>query len=299
MKTVATHNGSFHADDVFGVATLELYHDQQLKVRRTRDNAVIKHADYAVDVGGEYDPGRDRFDHHQKGGAGARDNGLPYAAFGLVWNKYGPKLCGSREVAEVVDTKLAQPIDAIDNGIALQDGDSNFPGVYPYTVTSLVAAFRPTWQEPESDSDDLFASLVTLATGVIDRERAHARAAIAATDDVETAYERSQDKRVIVLEKDQPWRSVLCSKPEPLLVIYPKPEQGKWYVKAIPDDGFDNRINFPQSWAGESGQDLKRITNVEEAVFAHRAQFLAVAETKEGAKKLARRALASRESSEK
>ncbi len=264
---------------------------EPIKIRRTRDRDEIDAADFAVDVGEEYDPERDRFDHHQEGGAGKRDNGIPYAAFGLVWKKYGPAVCGSKEIAEIVDAKLAQPIDAIDNGMSLHEGESRVDGVYPYTIASMVAAFRPTWQEPESDSDVLFDSLVKLATGVIDRERAHGQATMAAADEVEAAYQQADDQRMVVLEKDLPWRNVLCGKPEPLLVVYPKPERGEWCVKAVPDDGFDNRIDLPNHWAGKSGQELERATGVEGSVFAHRAQFMAVAKTKAQAKRLARKAL--------
>lgn len=291
MKTIATHNGSFHADDVFGVATLKMHIGEPIKIRRTRDRDEIDASDFAVDVGEEHDPDRDRFDHHQEGGAGKRDNGIPYAAFGLVWEKYGPAVCGSKEIAEIVDAKLAQPIDAIDNGMSLHEGESRVDGVYPYTVASMVAAFRPTWQEPESDSDVLFDSLVKLATGVIDRERAHGQATMAASDEVEAAYQQADDQRMVVLEKDLPWRNVLCGKPEPLLVVYPKPERGEWCVKAVPDDGFDNRIDLPDHWAGKSGHELERATGVDGSVFAHRAQFMAVAETKAQAKRLARKAL--------
>lgn len=290
-KTLVTHNGSFHADDVFGVATLKMHAGEPLTIRRTRDRDEIDAADFVVDVGEEHDPERDRFDHHQEGGAGKRDNGIPYAAFGLVWKKYGAAVCGSQEIAEIVDAKLAQPIDAIDNGMSLHEGESRIDGVYPYTIASMVAAFRPTWQEPDSDSDVLFQSLVKLATGVIDRERAHGQAAKAATDEVEKAYYEANDQRVVVLQKDLPWRNVLCGKPEPLLVVYPKPERGEWCVKAVPDDGFENRIDLPEDWAGKSGQELRRATGIQGSVFAHRARFMAVAETKKQAKQLALKAL--------
>ena len=62
---IATHNGSFHADDVFGVAVLMLLHPGAELVR-TRDEQVVAAADFAVDVGGEWDPARGRFDHHQR-----------------------------------------------------------------------------------------------------------------------------------------------------------------------------------------------------------------------------------------
>jgi uncharacterized UPF0160 family protein len=53
MKTVATHSGGFHADDVFAVATFQLLLGKEnIQVIRTRDEAVIAAADYVVDVGG-------------------------------------------------------------------------------------------------------------------------------------------------------------------------------------------------------------------------------------------------------
>ena len=87
MKIV-THSGSFHQDELFAVAAL-LFIFPDAEVIRTRDDAVIKSADIAVDVGGIDDPNKERFDHHQEGGAGKRANGIPYASFGLVWKKYG------------------------------------------------------------------------------------------------------------------------------------------------------------------------------------------------------------------
>ena len=68
---VATHNGSFHTDDVFAVASLSLaFSNEGLQVVRTRDQEVIKSADIVVDVGRIHDVDKNRFDHHQEGGAG-------------------------------------------------------------------------------------------------------------------------------------------------------------------------------------------------------------------------------------
>ena len=76
---IATHNGSFHADDVFGVAVLLLLHPGAELVR-TRDAELSAKADFAVAVGGEWDAGRGRFDHHQRGFRGARESGVVYAS---------------------------------------------------------------------------------------------------------------------------------------------------------------------------------------------------------------------------
>jgi uncharacterized UPF0160 family protein len=131
--TIVAHNGQFHADDVFAVATLSILigDSKKIKIIRTRDEAVIQKADYVVDVGGVYDPEKNRFDHHQKGGAGKRDNGIPYASFGLVWKKFGAQVAGSKRLAEIIDERLAAPIDAIDNGVSISK--EIFEGIGPTT----------------------------------------------------------------------------------------------------------------------------------------------------------------------
>lgn len=102
--TVVTHNGNFHADDVFSIAALRLVLPD-FKLVRTRDTQLIAQADIVIDVGGEYDPAAGRFDHHQRGGAGARENGIPYSSFGLVWQKYGLQLChGDENIVNAVDS---------------------------------------------------------------------------------------------------------------------------------------------------------------------------------------------------
>src|SRR3989344_7727778 len=115
MKIV-THDSSFHTDDIFACATLLiLYPDAE--IIRSRDQKVIESADIVFDVGGIYDPQNKKFDHHQTGGAGKRENGIPYASFGLVWKEFGEKICGGKEEAEIIDRELVVAIDAIDNGV--------------------------------------------------------------------------------------------------------------------------------------------------------------------------------------
>jgi uncharacterized UPF0160 family protein len=114
---IVTHSSKFHTDDIFAVATLILVlGEENIEVVRSRDPEVIKTGDYVVDVGGEYNLDTKRFDHHQKGGAGQRENGIPYASFGLVWKHFGTQVSGSEEVMKRIDQQLVQPVDAGDNG---------------------------------------------------------------------------------------------------------------------------------------------------------------------------------------
>src|SRR4051812_14095548 len=117
MKIV-THNGQFHTDELMGVATLKLIYPEA-EIIRTRTEEIINSADIVLDVGLVYDREKKRFDHHQSEGAGVRENGIPYASFGLVWKEYGKDICGSEEASQVVEEKLVLGIDSIDNGITL------------------------------------------------------------------------------------------------------------------------------------------------------------------------------------
>ena len=150
---LVTHNGSFHTDDIFACATLSLYLEKKgenFEIIRTRDEQIIKDADYVFDVGGIYDPSINRFDHHQKGGAGGRTipSGneeqvatIEYAAFGLVWKQIGKELTSSQEVANIIDKRLVSPIDAHDNGFDLVEKKYE---VFPYIIQDIFRVMRST-----------------------------------------------------------------------------------------------------------------------------------------------------------
>jgi len=288
--TIAAHNGEFHADDVCAVATilLNINDDSSSKIIRSRDEAVFSAADYVVDVGGVYDESKNRFDHHQKGGAGVRANGIPFASFGLVWKKFGPEICGSQKIADEVDRRLVAPIDATDNGVSVCG--TRFDGVRAYDMSSVIGAMNPTWKEEGMNHDKLFFDAVTLAKKIIEREIVSVKDADIGEQFVIESYERSADKRVVILEKNYPW-AILSKFPEPLYAVYPK-ENG-WYVKTVrvdPND-FKNRKDLPEEWAGKRDSELAEVTGVSDAFFCHNKRFVAVAKSKGGAVELAKRAV--------
>lgn len=294
MLSIATHNGSFHADDVFAVTALQMYLRQQGKeditIIRTRDKQAIAEADYVLDVGGEHDPAAGMFDHHQEGGAGKRENGIPYAAFGLIWKKYGEAICGGNELmADKIDSKLVQAIDAPDNGVSLTE-NLVFDDVYPYFLQSAVNIFKPTWREEQSKSDQAFNQLVEWATVLLRREIQVAKDQLAGGQLVEDAYEAAEDKRVIELDRSLPHQPVLTQKPEPLFVVYPK-DSGIWRLRGVSEANFEARKDLPKAWRGKRGKDLKEVTGVESAEFCHSSLPMITANTKEGIDKLTKMAL--------
>ena len=118
-----THSGKFHADDVFSSALL-LYLNPEITI--TRGNKVPEDFDGIV-----FDIGRGKYDHHQKDSR-IRENGIPYAAFGLLWEDLGCEILGD-ELAEKFDEAFVQPLDNNDN-----TGEKN-------ELASLIGSFNPSW----------------------------------------------------------------------------------------------------------------------------------------------------------
>jgi uncharacterized UPF0160 family protein len=288
---VATHDGTFHADEAFAIAALRLAAGPA-EIIRTRDDAVLAGCELRVDVGMRNDPGSGDFDHHQKGGAGERPNGIRYASFGLIWRHFGEALCGDLAVAATVDEALVQGVDAHDNGQTITR--SLVGTAQPMTVSGMIAALNPRWDEdvtPE-DADRRFEDAVALAGQILEREIGGAAAKARATRLVHDAIGRSTDPRVIELDRGMPWHeAVVTGAPDALFVIYPKTDG--WGLQAVPRElgSFGNRKDLPSEWAGRSGTELAAVTGVEDAVFCHTGRFMAVAQTREGIAALARQAL--------
>ncbi|OGD67232.1 hypothetical protein A2442_00470 [Candidatus Campbellbacteria bacterium RIFOXYC2_FULL_35_25] len=290
---LVTHNNRFHADDVFATATILIALNKKIndvEIIRTRDKKLIESGDFVYDVGLVYDPDKNRFDHHQEGRAGVRENGIPYSSFGLVWKKFGPQICASEKVAQKIEERLVSPIDAMDNGVEIYK--PIYPNIYPYMLSSIIFTFDPSWPEKES-FDSLFVQAVKLAKKLLQREVVKMNNFEKAEERLKEIYEKTEDKRIIVLDENYPWEDVLNKYPEPLFVI--KPRNGeRWSVTAVANDmySFKRRKYLPKSWAGKNGEDLAKVTGVKDALFCHNGIFICAAETKEGAMKLAELALA-------
>ncbi len=295
-KICVTHNGTFHADDLFATAVLSILNDGNIKIVRTRTPRIIETGDYVYDVGGEYNADEDLFDHHQKQGAGFRENGIPYSSFGLVWDKYGEKICGNREVANQIEQKIVCPIDAVDNGFDISK--SLIEGVKPYYADQVFLNNIPTWKEDNINIDKIFEEQVAKVCILLKREIVVANADIEARNIIMDAYENSFDRRIVVIENDFPrylFQGVLSTLPEPLYLVYPSSHSTTWKVEAISKspDTMDSRKLLPEAWWGHMDNDerLKEITGVPEVMFCHRAGFLVNALSKEGAIILAQKAL--------
>jgi uncharacterized UPF0160 family protein len=290
---VATHDGSFHADEVFAIAALGMLGDP-VEVVRTRERHALAEADVRIDVGFRDDASTGDFDHHQRDFDVTRENGVRYASFGLVWREFGARICGGDQaVADAVDATLVQSVDANDVGQRLSQ--PLIEGVYPMTVNGIIGGFNARWDEtltPEQERER-FDAAVALAQGILAREVASAASGRRSQSMVRDAIAATADPRVVELPANAPWKQVLvAAAAEALFVIYPK-RQG-FGLEAVPRElgSFQNRRDLPATWAGLQGPDLVGATGVEDALFCHPKRFLAVARSRAGVQQLAELALA-------
>lgn len=100
-----THSGRFHADDVISTCLLKLINPE---IKIVRSNVIPFDFDGVI-----FDVGGGEYDHHQKN-APARTNGIPYAAFGLLWRDIADELVPKRNIT-LVDTVFVSEIDKCDN----------------------------------------------------------------------------------------------------------------------------------------------------------------------------------------
>lgn len=295
-KICITHNGAFHADDLFATATLSILNNGNIKIIRTRDPKIFETADYLYDVGGENDPERNRFDHHQKGGGGVRENGIPYSSFGLIWKKYGEQICGNKEIAKYIENKIVCSIDASDVGFDIVK--SLVKDVYKYSVESIFLSESPTWKEDNSGIDEIFKKQVQKIIPLLKREIKIAKDDIDGINELLESYNNSEDKRIIVSNIDFPrylLQDTLSRLSEPVYLVYPSSKSDTWKVEAIKKspETMESRKPFPDLWRGFLNGDPKveEVIGISGIIFTHATGFYAQVKSKENAIKLAQKAL--------
>jgi uncharacterized UPF0160 family protein len=289
---LVTHAGVFHADEVVATVILKKILGDVTVCRTFKvptgaisDNVII------------YDIGGGKYDHHQKGGNGLRDNGVPYAATGLIWQAYGLKLlannnsCNPELVWNYIDREIIQGIDAVDNGKMPR---VNYP-THSLSFTQIISAFNPNW-DSEEDTDIAFARAVEFAECVFDRFWAKAESKAKAKSIVETAIEQAVD-HIMVLEKFVPWEGAVFSSENSkaatiYFAVFPS-NRGGYNWKCVPDllGSFGQRCTVPTAWWGLQGIELQKLTGVKTATFCHPAGFIGGAETLEDTIKMARIAI--------
>lgn len=316
--TIATHHGSFHADDVFGVGVLMGVFPSHTLVR-TRDQALIAAADFVVDVGGIWDAQAGRFDHHQRGFDGARPPrqvngqsvpGVGYASAGLVWSAHGAAYVQAwadaqghgldenavQDVVRSVDHSLVQYLDIVDTG----QGDVS-PGIFG--LSSLLAQLNTHWMEEQGLSSETkarlqetrFCEAIAITRKFLDHAISKKVAQIRSVETVRQAPRLLGGRVLYLAEGGMPWTNVVVHEmPDVVFVIYPDSDGNQYQLKTVPVEAgsFTSRKDLPNSWSGLRDQELAAVTGVPDSVFCHLNLFIGGARSLDGAVRMAELALA-------
>ena len=256
-----THGGKFHADDVFSAALL-FYINPEITI--LRGNRVPDDFDGIV-----FDIGRGAYDHHQRDSR-VRENGVPYAAFGLLWEAVGAEILGE-ELAEEFDEAFVQPLDHNDN-----TGEKN-------ELATLIGNFNPTW-DAQGGNDEAFFQAVSVAGLILENKFERYRGNERADRRVEEILEEhrqavtsgkrdSEDAKILILPEFVPCQKRL-SETEIAFVIFPSNRGGYCIQPQKKEYSMNYKCSFPAEWLGLENEELEQVTGLQSAGFCHKGGFL-------------------------
>jgi len=277
---LVSHSGRFHADEVFAIAMILMIEDREIV--RSRDQEVIDQAEIVLDVGGEYDPERLRFDHHQNSFTRAREDGTPYATAGLVWEHYGAKILAAKGLEgdyetqfalEWVDKKIIRDIDAVDNGLFTEDPRPS--------VSMLVGMMNVSSSDDIERQEAAFQDAIGFTRNILNN---FIQAAIKEAEVVVAleACAKNVEEGILVLAENLPFKDFIRSHPEITRVVYPKGSEGY----GVFCNGKEN--HFPERFRGLREEALQAATGLEDAVFCHKSGFMSVCKSFESALAMAK-----------
>ncbi len=276
-RSLAIHDGSFHADEVTACALLLLFDRiDRNRIYRTRDLKVIENCDYVCDVGGIYDPKSRKFDHHQADYKGT----LSSAGMVLLYLKDLELI--EPHLYDYFNKSLIMGVDAHDNGVAkLEMGTTSF--------SQVISNFLPIEYDSTSvEMEKAFMEAVDFAFGHLDRLKRRHIYTLSCRAIVKKAM--IQGSNALIFDESLPWLENFFDlggdvHPAQFVIM---PSGGHWKLRGIPpslSERMKVRKPLPESWAGLHEEDLKIASGIKGAIFCHKGRFISIWETKEDAKK--------------
>ena len=271
-KLIATHSGTFQADEALGVFLLRqtsAYY--QSPVLRSRNKEEFGKADIVIDVGGIYDDSKSLYDHHQRGYDERFDDKLKtdehgnqvatkrctkLSASGLVYRHYGKEVIQnlypslSDKELKLVYTKMyntfMEAIDAVDTGVEQVEEGADLVYNDCTGLSRRVGRLNPKWNEdPSPDIDERFEQASALCGDDFKQVLAHiVESDLPARSYVEEAvlkrHEIDESGQIIKFESGgMPWKGHLYEletehSVDPLIkfVLYTD-QGGMWRVQAV------------------------------------------------------------------
>ncbi|CAM6089089.1 unnamed protein product [Calypogeia fissa] len=325
-KKVGTHNGTFHCDEALGCFMIRLTDKfSGAEIVRSRDQRILDTMDAVLDVGGVYEPERDRFDHHQRGFDQVFGHGFTtkLSSAGLVYKHFGEEIVAKelgkdpqdpdvKRVYLAVYKSFMEAIDGVDNGINQYDSDLQPKYVEGTNLSARVGRLNPDWMDEQTaeKEDEAFHKAMNL-TGTEFLESVHfygkswlpARSIVA--DSLADRHQAHESGEIMILKHFCPWKQHLFEIEEELglnpnikYVVYQDERSGQWRVQAVAvaPGKFESRKALPVAWRGLRDEELSKEAGVEGCVFVHMSGFIGGAKTLDSTLELARKASSEMES---
>lgn len=247
-----THSGKFHADDVFSTALLK-YLNPDIEFFRAGKIMGVGYKEEDTKI--IYDIGMGRFDHHQENSE-VRPNGIPYAAFGLLWREFGHYIA-SEQLVEKFDREFVSHLDYTDN-----TGILNPISVY-------ISSFMPSYDDDQSPDnvEKHFWKAVDAAKNILRGCFKQLQDEDRAITEVTKALEES-DGNIVVLKRFVPFGSVLTPSTAKF-VVYPS-LRGGYSGKAISSDDGTLKCSFPEEFLDREWVE----SNTPGITFCHKERFM-------------------------
>lgn len=291
---IGTHNGQFHPDDTAACSILcSLHSNKPVHILRTRNSEMLMQCDICVDIGGG------KFDHHQPGFNRKRENGIPYASAGLVWEKYGRNLielilakyfpghtCNINSIFQTFDDSVISLLDLEDNGIQA-----------PPHCFGFISSFLPLWFDNDlKDFNKQFHHVLVTTMAVLENKLKETIGKEISKDIILPLWNSLEYFQNGILEIPAQtifWKEAIIAinastqTDQIDFVIFPYPAGG-WAAQCVPPslkDIYGQRIRFPAEWAGQTDR-LPEISGVKGARRCVTDCFFVTAATKEDIIKL-------------
>lgn len=273
---IGVHDGMFHSDELVSVCILSILY-KNISVIRSRNIELLNNNKCML-----IDVGLGKYDHHQKGGNGQRDNGIKYASCGLIWKDYGFKCIKKlnnklndndiKIIQKQIDEEIIQNIDATDNG------QFNIITKYDY-----IEYFLPKWNK-KVDYDSKFEECTNITSIIFKNMLETYISSYLSKKEILKLInnkEYHKDNILLIPYKNIDYLDTVLEynnkNKNPIdFIVFSYNENG-YALKCIPyskEDIFSKRIPLPKKWAGQNNK-LPEISGIKSAIFCHNERFFA------------------------
>ncbi|ORX90742.1 metal-dependent protein hydrolase, partial [Basidiobolus meristosporus CBS 931.73] len=318
-KTIGTHSGTFHCDEALALYLIKLTEGfQDAKILRTRDEKLLAECDAVIDVGGVYKPEELRFDHHQRGFLEFFSNEYKtkLSSAGLVYKHFGKEIIAKQLELPKDDPKVeilyqkmykdfVEALDGIDNGISQYPQEVEPKYEEKTGLAARVGRLNPWWNQTDVDLDARFEQAMELAgSEFLDRLRFLGFAWLPARDivvkAVDSRYEIHNSGQILILDSPCPWKEHLFEiekeksiEDKTIYVLFPDGRDSSYRIQAVPvsPNSFESRRPLPEAWRGYRDSELSERAQIEDCVFVHHSGFIGGNKSKDGALRMAIKAL--------